>query len=268
MPNVNTLLREHVDLNCEMVDRIFLNGYVAKLQDPDQLHWFLCQHQGEDIPRYEILGKMTREFLAAVEHYATEHHVPFIHFEKRKRKEAVALPHFQRAQREGCYGVVLIGASQENANVFGPPAKSQRPAGRFAAHRNVAFVKYFYVYIRDKDFGPTFIRFCTYAPFSLRVCLNGHQWLAQRLRLSGHDLQQLDNGIAWVDNPEAPRRLCRRLSPAHIQRFFDRWISFLPTKSSSSLAAAPSVLGVSRRRPACSPAAFTPASRSVTGTRR
>lgn len=31
-------------LKCEMVDRIFLNGYVAKLQEPDQLFWFLCQH--------------------------------------------------------------------------------------------------------------------------------------------------------------------------------------------------------------------------------
>jgi hypothetical protein len=37
------------------VDRIFLNGYVAKLQEPDQLAWFLGQHRGEELPRYELL---------------------------------------------------------------------------------------------------------------------------------------------------------------------------------------------------------------------
>jgi hypothetical protein len=42
MPNVNTLLRDHVTLKCEMVDRIFLNGYVAKLQESDQLFWRTC----------------------------------------------------------------------------------------------------------------------------------------------------------------------------------------------------------------------------------
>lgn len=57
MPNVNTLLDEHVVLKCEFVDRIFLNGYVARLQEPHDLAWFLCQHRGEEIPRYEVLGR-------------------------------------------------------------------------------------------------------------------------------------------------------------------------------------------------------------------
>lgn len=201
---------------------------MAKLQEPDQLFWFLCQHRGEDIPRYEHLGKMTRDFVAAVERYAADRGVPVVPFEKGQRKEAVALPYFKAAEHEGRYGVVMIGGSQEKANVFRPPAKGQRETGKFAAHRNSAYVKYFYIYIRDRDFGPTFIRVCTYAPFSIRVCLNAQQWLLQRLQMSGHEVEALDNGIAWVDDPEALRRLCRRFSPAHIQRFFDRWISYLP----------------------------------------
>src|SRR5262245_61003855 len=64
VPDLNTLLDQHVTLVYESVDRIFLNGYVAKLQEPDQLAWFLCQHRGEEIPRYELLGKMIREFVA------------------------------------------------------------------------------------------------------------------------------------------------------------------------------------------------------------
>lgn len=142
MPNVNTLLREHVVLKYEMVDRIFLNGYVARLQEPHQLHWFLCQHRGQEIPRYELLGKMTRDFVTAVEEYAADREIPVLHFERGQRKEAVALPYFQAAERRGYYGVILIGVSQEKANVFRPPAKGQREVGKFAAHRNSAFVKY------------------------------------------------------------------------------------------------------------------------------
>ena len=144
VPNVNTLLRDHVTLKCEMVDRMFLNGYVAKLQEPDQLFWFLCQHRGEEIPRYELLGKMTRDFVAAVEDYAAVHGVPLVQLEKGQRKEDVARPYFQKAEREGRYGVVMIGVSQEGANVFRAPAKGQREVGQFAAHRSSAYVKHFY----------------------------------------------------------------------------------------------------------------------------
>ena len=67
MPDLNTLLDQHVTLVYESVDRVFLNGYVAKLQEPDQLAWFLGQHRGESLPRYELLGKMTHDFVAAIE---------------------------------------------------------------------------------------------------------------------------------------------------------------------------------------------------------
>ncbi len=230
MPDLNTLLDDHVTLKYEFVDRIFLNGYVAKLQEPDQLAWFLCQHRGQEIPRYELLGKITSEFVAAIEKLAEDRHIPVVHFEKGQRKETIAEPYFATAallQREG---VVLIGIAQEKAKVFRPPGKARRGKGKgFAAGRNSAFVKHVYLYIWDNDFGPTFIKFCTYAPWSVRVCLNGHMWLRQRLRRSGHVVEPLDNGIAYVDDQAALRRLCRRFGPAHSQRYFDRWLYRLPS---------------------------------------
>jgi hypothetical protein len=229
MPDLNTLLDQHVVLKYESVDRIFLNGYVARLQDPDQLRWFLGQHQGEEVPRYELLGKRTHEFVAAIEKLAQDKGIPLVHFEKGQRKEAIAEPYFAQAAQAGRDRVVLIGIAQEKANVFGAPRKGNQGKGQgFLASRRSAFVKYVYFYIWDRDFGPTFIKFCTYAPWSVRVCLNGHQWLLQRLRRSGHQVEQLDNGIAAVDDAAALQRLCRRFGPAHIQRYFDRWLYFLP----------------------------------------
>jgi hypothetical protein len=58
-------------------------------------------------------------------------------------------------------------------------------------------------------------------------------WLRRRLELSGHYVEPLDNGIADVDDVRALQRLCRRFGPAHIQRFFDRWMYRLPNPFSA-----------------------------------
>lgn len=126
MRNLNTLLDQHVTLAYEFVDRVFLNGYVAKLQDPDQLAWFLCQHRGEEIPRYELLGKMTRDLVAAIEQMAEDRHIPVIHFEKGQRKETVAEPYFAQAR-----GFDTPGWPHFDTLV-GP---TRAPGGRGRAHR-------------------------------------------------------------------------------------------------------------------------------------
>jgi len=45
MPNVETLLRDHVTLQVECVDRLYLNGYVPRLQRPENLWWFFTKHR-------------------------------------------------------------------------------------------------------------------------------------------------------------------------------------------------------------------------------
>ena len=46
MTNVNDLLRDHVTLTLECLDRIYLNGYIPTLQVPGQLVLFLIGHRG------------------------------------------------------------------------------------------------------------------------------------------------------------------------------------------------------------------------------
>lgn len=229
MPNLNTLLDRCVLLVYEFFDRFFLNGYVARLQDADDLRWFLTRVRGHQIPRYEILGEMSRRFVAAVEKLAADLGIPLIEFERGKRKEEIVAPLFEQARLADREGVVLIGWAQERLNVFSPPNKQERQSGKFAPKRHPARPKSFYFYIWDRDWGPTNIRICTYAPFAMRINLNGQMWLIQHLRRSGHYLEAIDNGIADVDDKEALRRLCRRFRAAHVQRYFDRWMYRLPS---------------------------------------
>jgi len=43
----------------------------------------------------------------------------------------------------------------------------------------------------DEDFGPLFIKFASYFPYTARVCLNGHEWAKQRLRRLGIPFESL-----------------------------------------------------------------------------
>ena len=40
-----------------------------------------------------------------------------------------------------------------------------------------------------------FVRICPYLPFSARVCLNQHHWLANRMREDGIDFKQCANAF-------------------------------------------------------------------------
>src|SRR6266481_2427440 len=44
-------------------------------------------------------------------------------------------------------------------------------------------------YINDQNWGRMFVRICPYLPFSARVCLNQHHWLANRMRCQGIDFK-------------------------------------------------------------------------------
>src|SRR5215472_7954640 len=261
MPNLNTLLDRCVLLVYEFFDRFFLNGYVARLQDADDLAWFLTKVRGHDIPRYEVLGEMSRRFVAAVEKLAADQQIPLIEFERGQRKEDIAAPLFKKAGLADREGVVLIGWAQERVNVFSPPNKQDRQSGKFAPKRHPARPKTFYFYIWDRDWGPTNIRICTYAPFAMRINLNGQMWLIQHLRRSGHYVETIDNGIADVDDKEALRRLCRRF----LGRDFNRRLLQLERQSHRAAPSATPDPGSGHTQRARLPPCSRPTSRRSSG---
>lgn len=228
MANVNTLLDDHVTLRYESLDRIFLNGYLARLQTPEGLARFL-RRDGEEIPRYAILGERTAAFNRALERFAETNQIPLIHFEKGDRKEAVAQPYLDRAEAAGREGVVLIGIAQERASVFRPPAVRDRVPGRYGVRRTSAYINHVYFYVWDAAFGGGFIKLCTYAPWSLRVWLNGHSWAKRQLEGRHIGYQPLDNGFAAVASGRALQDVCDSLSAADIERFVRRWLAVLPS---------------------------------------
>jgi len=237
MPPVDVLLRDHVTLQCECIDRLYLNGYIPTLQMPWDLASFLIAHRKQKIASPALLGHMSDRFVKAINAFSQAHNIPMMQFPKGERKEDIVRPYFQKARAGGRQeAVVLIGVAQERVTAFRAtkPAESQRPGiPFFRFHRASVFVNQYYFYILDRDFGPTFIKFSSYAPFSVRVCLNGHEWVKCRMASEGIGFEELDNGFLAADDAERLQAVCDDLSQTHIEQFFERWLDILPSPFST-----------------------------------
>jgi len=124
MTNINDLLREHVTLTVECLDRIYLNGYIPTLQTPGQLVHFLIYHRGHKIPSPVLLGDITKAFVRAVKSFAQKNNITLIRFEPGQRKDDVAAEY--RKEFNQSEGAVFIGVAQEKANAFRARKKEQK----------------------------------------------------------------------------------------------------------------------------------------------
>jgi hypothetical protein len=233
MPNIETILRKHVTLQVECIDRIYLQGYVPGLQRPNQLAYFLNVHRGYPMPSPALLGQMTERFVDAVRAFAKRHRIPIVPFKRGERKDDIAKKRFARFRRSE--GVVFIGVAQENDRAFRSRKRRCRDgsAASFDFYRANVPVNQYYFYILDAHWGPCFIKFSSYVPFGVRVCLNGHEWVKKQLQGRGIRFKALDNGFLSCEDGEKLQTICDRLDAVQVDRFFRRWLRRLPHPFSS-----------------------------------
>lgn len=229
MPTLNELLKDHVTLDVECIDRIYLNGYIPNLQTPGQLVYYL-HHLGFVIPSPSILRDLTSAYKGTVEAFAEREGISVLPFERQMRKDDVVAPYRQSYNKPE--GVVVIGVAQEKAEAFKASKRTKGKAVGFDYSRQSVFVNHYYFYLEDEEFGPAFIKVCSYAPYAVKVCLNGHEWAKRQLRKRGIAFEALDNGFLWCAEPAALQAICDEFGPAPIQAFFEKWQQRLPWRLS------------------------------------
>jgi len=238
--NINDVLEGHVALEIECVDRLYLNAYVPILQVGGQVVRFLCGHLGHQIPSPALLGPIGNRFRREVKAFAAEREIPILQLRKpeRSRWDDRKLDHVRQyldaAEREGRFGVVAIVACQEFQWVLSGRNRATHPnAVSFDFFKEERRVGIYYFYILDPDFGPGFIKICTYAPWPAKVWLNGHEWAKRQATRAGLAFTALSNGFASCDQPERLQAICDSFGPGHVQAFFDRWITTIPAPLTS-----------------------------------
>jgi hypothetical protein len=80
----------------------------------------------------------------------------------------------------------------------------------------------------DDDFGPFFLKFCSYFPYNGKLCLNGHEYLKRQLVKEGVAFEPLDNGIRSCADPARLQALANSLDAARIEELLRKWLARLP----------------------------------------
>ena len=80
----------------------------------------------------------------------------------------------------------------------------------------------------DADFGPFFIKFSSYFPYTAKLCINGNEWAKRQAGKAGIAFTALDNGFAACADPARSRKICDRLDAAKIDALLRKWPRLLP----------------------------------------
>lgn len=223
MSNISELLNGHITLEVECVDRLYLNGYIGKLATSGGLVTFMREQLGKPIPSPVVLGQVTEKFREAVKAKAEAEAIPIYQFSHKERKDDVA--NQIRRQRRVRDGVVFIGVAQEKAQAF----SGKKIGSQFEFTRGkTVYVNHYYFYIDDADFGPLFLKVCSYAPWGIKLCLNGHEWAKRQLDRERIAYEALDNGLLSCAAPERLQQICDSLGPEQIDRVFRKWLNRIP----------------------------------------
>jgi len=223
MPSIPELLKDHVTLEVECLDRLYLNGYIGALATSGGLVTFMREQLGKPIPSPVVLGQVTEKFREALKAVAEREQIPLYQFNHKERKDDVA--NRFRQQRGVRDGIVFIGVAQEKAQAW----NGRKVNGQLEFTRDkTVYVNHYYFYIDDTDFGPLFIKVCSYAPWGVKLCLNGHEWAKRQLEKKKIAYEALDNGFLSCAAPEKLQQICDSLGPEQIERVFRKWLKRLP----------------------------------------
>src|SRR5262245_41893993 len=226
--SVADVLKHHVTLEVEGIDRMYLNVYQPWLQTDRGVASFFRFHRGETFASSALMNPMSKSFVARTERFVKENQIPLITFTKGQRKDDVTQEY--RSRFSGSEGIVVVGKAQEKTPVFRTEKRRNPQTGQTYPWivRSTAMVNHFYFYGLDKDFGPFFLKVCTYFPYNAKLCINGHEYLKCQLTKEGIAFEALDNGVLSCQNPERLQQLCDGLSAAKIDALLRKWLGRLP----------------------------------------
>lgn len=234
--NVAEILRDHVVFELESIDRMYCNLYVPRLQTGAGFASFARNQLGAKLASTYMVAPLTERFVRSIEHFVEEQEVDLVTFGK-ERKDDVAASYL--ADFEGDEGILFVGKAQEKARVFRTEKRVNADGSKYPwVYPSSAMVNHYYFYVVDRDFGLLFLKFCSYFPYSAKICFNGHEWLKRQLAKRGIAYEALDNGIASCEKPKLAQRLANQLDEGKIDALVRKWLRRLPHPFSSAHRAA------------------------------
>jgi hypothetical protein len=225
--SVADVLTDHVTFEVECIDRMYLNLWQPRLAYGGGVAGFFTGHRGNAYASTALMDPMSKAFVAGICHFIAAHDLELVHFAKGQRKDEVTGR--MLASFTGPEGVLYAGRAQEKPNVWRTQRRHHTDGSSCAwLVRASAFINFFCFYCVDAGFGPFFVKFSTYFPFTAKLCINGNEWAKRQAAKAGISCEPLDNGFAACSDVPALQAICDSLGAARIEALARKWLTILP----------------------------------------
>jgi hypothetical protein len=166
-----------------------------------------------------VLREVASQYHNWAEHSAQTWGVDIVEDPKGRRDEFVE-PYFEKAQPDQ---VVVIIKAREPAGIMTAIGAGKK----WHLETKYRWVQQYNFYTQDAEWGPIFVRVCPYFPFSTRICLNQHYWLAEKMKQAGIRFTQTGNAFRRCSDPAALQEMADSLTANDLLRCGHKWINRL-----------------------------------------
>lgn len=214
----------NIEFGYRCFDRLLLNGLIQPFQQPERvLGFFNAYRNGTRVTKSYLTG-IADQFQNFVQSRSEKWGAPLVEPEDSggddSRRDKLILPYFQNAKPNQ---VVAILKAREPARIL--IAIGGKDNDNPHLEYKQRWVNQYNFYVNDEKWGRMFVRMCPYFPFSARVCLNQHHWLAHRMRQEGIDFEQTTNAFLKCGNPARLQELSDSLSSRDLLRCGQKWLA-------------------------------------------
>jgi len=219
---MNTFCEHHknsIKFGYRCFDRILLNGLIQPFQQPQRvIGFFNAYREGQRVTR-NCLRDIAEQFQNWVRNRCQKWGAPILDAPDGRRDDFVD-PYFKYAKTDQ---VVVVLKAREPARIMIAIGAEERWHLQLAQR----WIMQYNFYVNDRYWGRIFIRMCPYLPFSARVCLNQHHWLANRMRQEGIDFRQCSNAFLKCSHPQKLQELANSLTAHDLLQCGQKWLTFL-----------------------------------------
>jgi hypothetical protein len=222
---MNTFYEHHRDsirFGYRCFDRILLNGLIQPFQQPERIVGFFNRYR----ELYPVSKPVLKDIARQYEHWVTARAqaggAPIVAPPDHQRRDDFVDRYFRRADPDQ---VVVILKAREPARILIAIGQDDRWHLEYARR----WVIQYNFYLLDREWGRLFVRVCPYFPFSARVCLNQHHWLATRRLADGISFRQCGNAFVTCSAPRRLQPLADTLTRRDLARCAQKWLrTFTP----------------------------------------
>jgi hypothetical protein len=219
---MNAFFRHHknsIKFSYRCFDRILLNGCIRSFLDGARAQGFFWVYRKIYPVTRQVLRDIANQYHDWVQRQAKQCSAEIVGDPKHRRDDFVE-PYFRKAQPDQ---VVVIIKAREPAGIMTAIGEGKK----WHLETKYRWVMQYNFYIQDADWGQMFVRVCPYFPFSTRICLNQHYWLALKMKHAGIRFTQTGNCFRRCSDPEALQRMADSLTAEDLMRCGHKWLNRL-----------------------------------------